>query len=93
MSEKIQYHLIVHGRVQGVFFRAETCRAAKNLNITGWVKNLADGTVEAVIEGKEKDVQQMLAWCKKGSPLSSVNKIELKKNSSISGFTKFETKL
>jgi len=90
MSEKVQYHVIVYGKVQGVFFRAETSRAAQKFNITGWVRNLANGTVEAVIEGDETDIQKMIQWLKKGSPLSSVSKIDLQKNPSCSDFNSFK---
>jgi len=90
MSEKVQYHVIVYGKVQGVFFRAETSRSAQKLNITGWVRNLANGNVEAVIEGDESDIQKMIQWLKKGSPLSSVSKIDLQKSPSCSNFTSFK---
>ncbi|MEA2060117.1 MAG: acylphosphatase [Thermodesulfobacteriota bacterium] len=90
MSEKVQYHVIVYGKVQGVFFRAETSRAAQKLNITGWVRNLANGTVETFIEGDETDIHKMIQWLKKGSPLSSVSKIDLQKSPSCSDFTSFK---
>ena len=65
-------HVYIRGRVQGVFFRAETERTASNLNLTGWVRNLMDGRVEAVFEGDDAVVDQMVAWCKIGPPAARV---------------------
>ena len=59
-------HVLVEGRVQGVFFRACTREEALKRTLTGWVKNLYDGRVEAVFEGEEKDVQSMIDWCHRG---------------------------
>ncbi len=53
-------HLIFEGRVQGVFFRASTQRVARELGLTGWVRNRADGTVEAVAEGNEADIRVLI---------------------------------
>ena len=92
MSDKVQYHAIVHGRVQGVFFRAETAKAAGKFNITGWVRNLTDGSVETVIEGEETNVQQMIQWIETGPPLASVADVQWEKNLSPSGFTDFTIK-
>ncbi len=65
MSKK-RAHLFVKGRVQGVFFRACTQEEAQKRMLTGWVKNLHDGRVEALFEGEEKDVQSMIDWCHRG---------------------------
>ena len=65
----------VSGRVQGVFFRAETQREATNLNLTGWVRNKADGRVEALLEGEDKNVDKMLEWCRKGPPAARVENV------------------
>ncbi|MGD0169864.1 MAG: acylphosphatase [Smithella sp.] len=65
----------VSGRVQGVFFRAETQRAATSFNLTGWVRNLADGRVEALLEGEDKSVDKMLEWCRKGPPAARVENV------------------
>jgi acylphosphatase len=69
-------HVYVTGRVQGVFFRAETERTAKSLNLTGWVRNVEDGGVEAVFEGEDHPINQMIAWCYKGPPASRVDHVE-----------------
>lgn len=65
-------HVLIKGKVQGVGFRASTRRRAKNLELAGWVKNLDNGDVEAVFEGSEENVDEMLDWCKKGPSLAKV---------------------
>jgi len=69
-------HVIVSGRVQGVFFRAFTQDTAQALKLTGWVRNLFDGRVEAVFEGEDTNVQSMLEWCKKGPPHAVVKHVD-----------------
>ena len=76
MEEKIKAHVIISGRVQGVFFRMETKRAADRIGVTGWVRNNADGTVEAEFEGEKQKVVSMLEWCRKGPPLARVSNVE-----------------
>lgn len=75
MGEKARAHLIISGRVQGVFFRAETSRAAGIYGAFGWVRNVPDGTVEALIEGEKNDVVSLINWCKKGPPASRVDNV------------------
>lgn len=70
-------HIFISGRVQGVFFRYFTKKEAEKLNIKGFVKNLVDGRVEIIAEGNEKNIENLLEWCKKGSILANVKKIEL----------------
>jgi acylphosphatase len=77
MQEKVRAHLIVQGRVQGVFFREETRKTAKLFGVYGWVKNKPDGTVESIVEGEKKDVVSLINWCKNGSPLSQVEKVDV----------------
>jgi acylphosphatase len=69
-------HLRITGKVQGVGFRAAMYREAVRLNITGWVRNRKDGTVEAVIQGPEKSVVAILAWTHRGPIDARVDKIE-----------------
>lgn len=69
-------HVVISGRVQGVFFRAHTRETALALKLNGWVRNLHDGSVEAVFEGEDKNVKTMLEWCKKGPPHAIVKKVE-----------------
>lgn len=59
-------HVFVNGRVQGVFFRQATMRQAQNSRVNGWVRNLSDGRVEAVFEGKEEDVKSLVDFCRQG---------------------------
>jgi acylphosphatase len=65
----------VEGRVQGVFFRDFTRREASRLGLTGWVRNLPDGAVEALLEGGEEAVAAMLTWLQTGSPRSRVDQV------------------
>ncbi len=69
-------HAIVHGRVQGVFFRDYTRRKAEELGLHGWVRNLPDRTVETVFEGEAGKVTAMLAWLSTGSPMSGVTGVD-----------------
>jgi acylphosphatase len=75
MAEK-RMHLTISGRVQGVFFRASTKETARALDLRGWVKNLADGRVEAVFEGDEEALLRMLDWCRRGPPGAEPTDIE-----------------
>ncbi|MFZ3166495.1 MAG: acylphosphatase [Candidatus Methanoperedens sp.] len=70
-------HVFVSGKVQGVFFRSSTKDIAKNLGLFGWVRNLADGRVEAVFEGKKEAVEKMLDWCKVGPEYAKVMEVEV----------------
>lgn len=70
-------HLLIHGRVQGVGYRAWTAATARMLGLNGWVRNRREGTVEAVIAGDEATVQHMLKACYEGSPIAKVTKIEV----------------
>jgi acylphosphatase len=70
-------HAYVSGRVQGVFFRAETQRVAVGFKLTGWVRNVPDGQVEAVFEGEDENVDKMLAWCHVGPPAARVENVAI----------------
>ena len=74
---KTRAHVYVGGRVQGVFFRSETRRVALRHDVTGWVRNLVDGRVEAVFEGEDEDVEKLVDFCRKGSQRSRVTKVEV----------------
>ena len=69
-------HLIVHGRVQGVFFRDWTVDTARPLGVTGWVRNLPDGTVEAHVEGEAEALGRMVAAMRQGPPRARVDRID-----------------
>ena len=89
MSEKKTVHAVISGRVQGVFFRMETRRAAERLGVNGWVRNCPDGTVEAVFEAESEKVDQMLEWCKKGPPMASVLDVKIDKKKYAGEFEAF----
>jgi acylphosphatase len=74
---KARAHVIISGRVQGVFFRYETRNEALHRNLKGWVKNRPDGKVEAVFEGEEEDVREMIEWCRKGPPMARVTDVRV----------------
>ena len=85
-----QVHVIISGRVQGVWYRAGTKQKAQELGLTGWVKNTVDGNVEAVFEGDESMVDEMVAWCRVGPPLAQVTNVKIIRNrvgSKCTGFT------
>ncbi len=71
------YRFIVHGRVQGVWYRKTIQEKALKEGITGYVKNLQDGSVEVVANLKKEDIEKFLKILKKGSPLSRVDNIEM----------------
>ena len=75
MPERKTVKVTISGRVQGVFYRAETKKAADRFNVNGWVRNLPDGCVEAVFEADEPAIENMLAWCRKGSPNAQVSNV------------------
>ena len=70
-------HIIVHGTVQGVWFRKYTQEEARKLGLSGWVANRDDGTVEIEVEGPLDKLNSFLAWCEQGSPLSRVEKLTI----------------
>lgn len=74
-------HIRISGRVQGVGFRHFTRQNAKDLNIKGWVKNLSDGDVEAVLTGEKKNVDQMIERIKEGPRMARVDNLEIDKES------------
>mgnify|MGYP000642799426 CR=1 FL=1 len=92
MEEKARAHLIISGRVQGVFFRAETQRAAQSYGVNGWVRNKPDGTVEAVAEGEKNDLLSLINWCKKGPPASRVDDVAVSWQDHEGTFDAFDIK-
>ncbi len=67
-----QQHYLVHGRVQGVFYRQSTCKKATQLGLTGWVRNLKDGTVEVWAVGETQQLQLLEVWLQVGPPAAKV---------------------
>ncbi|KAA0003187.1 MAG: acylphosphatase [Thermoplasmata archaeon] len=70
-------HVWISGRVQGVWFRAHTKEKALELGIKGWVRNLPDGRVEAVFEGKNESIEKMIQWCHIGPSLARVKNVHV----------------
>jgi len=85
-------HVYVSGRVQGVFFRAKTKRAAVGFKLTGWVRNMADGRVEAVFEGNGANVDKMIAWCKVGPPAARIEEVLTEEEPYTGNFSDFSIK-
>jgi acylphosphatase len=88
MAQK-RIHLVARGRVQGVYFRASAQREARQLGLTGWVKNRNDGSVEIVVEGEEDQVKDFLAWAQAGPSTARVDKLETKWRSYTGEFADF----
>jgi acylphosphatase len=76
--EIVRAHLKIYGRVQGVGFRWSMQREARKLGLSGWVRNMPDGTVEAVVEGERERVEALIGWAYQGPPLARVTRIEVK---------------
>jgi len=91
MMEKpeARLHAIVHGLVQGVNFRYYTVRMAERLGLTGWVANRWDGTVETVAEGSRRALEEFRAFLNRGSPSSSVERVDYWWETPTGEFTRF----
>ena len=89
----LRAHLLIHGRVQGVNFRYYTYQRALGLGLTGWVRNLWDGRVEAVFEGEEASVREMVEWCQTGPPAARVDAVEVNWESPSGKFNDFEVRM
>jgi acylphosphatase len=90
MIDAKRVHVIVEGRVQGVFFRACTRDEAVRLGLSGWVRNRPNGSVEALVEGEKGAVNKMVQWFQQGSPHSIVEKVHLSEESPLGDFGTFE---
>ncbi|MFQ4141789.1 acylphosphatase [Chlorogloeopsis sp. ULAP02] len=75
MSQLIRAHVFISGRVQGVGYRFATVDTASQLGLSGWVRNLPDGRVEAVFEGVREVVEEMIRWCHQGPPAAIVKDV------------------
>ena len=82
-------HIKVHGRVHGVYFRQSTQEQAEALQISGWVRNMPDGTVEMMVTGDDKSIDQLTRWCHQGPRKAVVNKVEVT-DAPLNKFTSFE---
>ena len=77
MSERLTRRLVARGRVQGVWFRESMRREAEAHGVTGWVRNRADGSVEAVVQGEPAAVEAMLRWARRGPDAAQVDTLEV----------------
>ncbi|MGD0211403.1 MAG: acylphosphatase [Desulfomonilia bacterium] len=82
-------HLIIRGRVQGVWFRASTQEVANQLGIKGWVRNTPDGAVEAHIQGEDSSVEKMISWCYQGPQGARVDHIDISRVNPDEEYTAF----
>ena len=73
----VALHIIIHGEVHGVSFRASTQTKASELSLTGWVRNLSNGTVEIHVEGRRDSLNQLIKWCQTGPPSANVSQCDL----------------
>ncbi len=90
MAENVKARLLVSGRVQGVAFRWETLQAAQRCQVNGWVRNLADGRVEAVIEGSRQQVNDLIDWCRHGPPIARVDHLDIQWEEYSGSYAGFE---
>ena len=87
---KVRAHLFITGRVQGVFFRASSREEAQSRKLTGWVRNLYDGRVEAVFEGEDEAVQSMISWCHSGPSHAAVTDVSVEIGEPGGEYTDFD---
>jgi len=73
-----QLHIIISGRVQGIFFRASTRDTARQLGLRGFVRNLGNGDVEVVAQGEDNELQELIEFCRKGPPGADIEGIDIK---------------
>ena len=90
MTKKTRAKVIISGKVQGVFFRFETKRAAEKYGVTGWVRNNINSTVEAVFEGNKDNVDAAIRWCLKGSASSEVKNVDVIRKEYKNEFNEFK---
>ncbi len=74
---KERVRIIVHGKVQGVFYRARTIETAIDLKVNGWVMNRVDGKVEVVAEGERVKLENLVNWCRKGPKHAHITELEI----------------
>lgn len=89
---KKRVHIFISGRVQGVFFRAEMRGKARKLGLCGFVQNLSDGRLEAVLEGEKEKVEKLIEWAKRGPLLAKVGDVEINWQKYQGEFDDFEIK-
>lgn len=82
-------HIKIRGRVQGVYYRASMVQEAHKTGLTGWVRNCADGSVEAIAEGARPAIESLLAWCRHGPPGARVDNVEVNWQAAAGGLSGF----
>ena len=87
---KVRAHVLVSGKVQGVFFRQKTQRQAQSFGVTGWVRNLPDGRVEAVFEGEEESVKALVDYCHRGPSFAIVENVNVTYENYNGEFSSFQ---
>jgi acylphosphatase len=85
-------HVIFHGKVQGVFFRANTERKAIEIGVQGWIKNNQDGSVEAIFEGVKDKINEIITFCSKKQPHAQVENVKIEWEEYQNEFDEFEIK-
>ena len=90
--DRVRVYLRIEGRVQGVYFRASTVSEARRLRLTGWVRNSPDGSVEAVAEGEQAQIEELIAWCRQGPPGAHVTLVDVRYENSQDEFHGFSIK-
>ena len=91
-DEPARLHIIVTGRVQGVFFRRATADEASQLSISGWARNRHDGSVEILAEGKRHNLEILLAWAHRGPPHARVDAVEAQWEQYCAEFAQFRVR-
>lgn len=83
-------HLIIKGKVQGVFYRATAKEVAEEIGVTGWIKNTSEGNVELMATGTEEQLIYLIDWCKQGPPKSIVSDVMVTKKEKEEAFKDFQ---
>src|SRR5690348_190528 len=89
-TRKFRAHLLINGKVQGVYFRQNTVIVAARNNVKGWVRNLQDGQVEVLLEGSQSDVGQVIGWCNTGPANAKVISVDVKYEKYVGEFEEFK---
>jgi acylphosphatase len=89
MTDLASIHAVVYGYVQGVLFRDFVFRRATELGLTGYVRNLPEGSVEVKAEGRRKDLEKLIGYLKVGSPMAEVDKVVVNWSESTGNYSRF----